>query len=551
MTTRDGSGADESVTEVDAVVVGAGFAGIYMLYRLCRSGFSVRLLDDGDEVGGTWFWNRYPGARCDVESIDYSYSFSEELQQEWEWSERYASQPEIFRYLNHVVDRFDLRPHIQLSTRVTSAVFDDERNRWEVTTTAGQRFSSRYCVMTTGCLSVPNIPAVEGLETFGGPWYHTARWPAEDVDFTGQRVGVIGTGSSGIQCTPLIAEQASHLYVFQRTPNFSVPAHNAPLDSEYLAKVKANYATRRHEARWSRVGYPRPIGPINQRSALDVTPGERQREFEAFWGLGGLFFRAAFVDLMTNRTANDTAVDFVHSKIREMVTDADTAQRLMPRDYPFAAKRPCVDTDYYQTFNRDNVTLVDTRESPIQEITPTGLCTDQAEYELDAIVFATGFDAMTGALLNIDIRGKDGLALETKWTQGPRTYLGLAIAGFPNLFIVATVGSPSVLSNMVMAIEQHVDWISDCLEYMRRHGVQRIEATAEAEDAWVQHCNETADATLYPLASSWYKGSNIPGKPQIFMPYVAGLDVYRRKCDDVAARGYEGFDLSSDAVLPR
>ena len=450
--------------ELDAVIVGAGFAGLYALHRLRGLGFSARVFEAGKGVGGTWYWNRYPGARCDVESMDYSYSFSDDLQQEWQWTERYASQPEILTYINHVADRFDLRRDIQLETRVTTAVFDETRNRWEVRTDRGDHVSARYCIMATGCLSDAQVPDFTGLETFAGRWYHTGKWPHEGVDFTGQRVGVIGTGSSAIQSIPIIARQAAHLFVFQRTPNFSVPARNVPMAPEYQARWKASYAEHRREARESRVGF---VVERNDTSALEVPDEVRRREYEQRWNRGGLGFNATFVDLLTSQEANDTAAEFFREKIRGLVRDPALAELLTPRDYPLGTKRLCVDTSYYETFNRDNVTLVDVRRAPIEVITPEGLRTRERAYALDSLVFATGFDAMTGALLNIDIRGRGGLRLQEKWAEGPRTYLGLSIAGFPNLFAITGPGSPSVLSNMIVSIEQHVDWIADCLAYLR------------------------------------------------------------------------------------
>jgi cation diffusion facilitator CzcD-associated flavoprotein CzcO len=524
----------------DAVIVGAGFAGLYMLHRLRGLGLSARVYEAGRGIGGTWFWNRYPGARCDVESMDYSYSFSDDLQQEWKWTERYASQPEILSYINHVADRFDLRRDIQLETRVTAALFNEATNRWAIQTDRGDRVSAQFCIMATGCLSDAQVPKIEGLETFEGAWYHTGHWPHEGVDFTGQRVGVIGTGSSAIQSIPIIAKQAAQLFVFQRTPNFSIPARNAPLDSEYERRVKSSYAEFRRQARESRVGF---VVEGTDQSALEVSPEERQREYESRWNRGGLGFNATFADLLTDKAANDTAAEFFRAKIQAIVRDAAVAELLSPRDYPVGTKRLCVDTNYYDTFNRDNVTLVDLRRAPIEAITPHGLRTPEAEYELDSIVFATGFDAMTGALLSIDIRGRTGTMLREKWAAGPRTYLGVATAGFPNLFTITGPGSPSVLSNMIVSIEQHVDWIADCLVYLREHDLGGIEANVEAEDEWVAHVNEVGHATLYPLASSWYMGANVPGKPRIFMPYVGGVGVYRQKCDDVAAKGYEGFTL--------
>ena len=527
--------------ELDAVVVGAGFAGLYMLHRLRGLGLSARVYEAGDGIGGTWYWNRYPGARCDVESMDYSYSFSDELQQEWRWTERYASQPEILRYIEHVADRFDLRRDIQLSTRVTAAVFDEAAGRWTIATDRGDRVSARFCIMATGCLSSAQVPRFPGLETFQGPRYHTGHWPHERVDFTGQRVGVIGTGSSAIQSIPVIAEQAAHLYVFQRTPNFSVPARNAPLDPELERRVKAGYADFRRQARESRVGF---VVERSEASALAVPSEERQREYEKRWRRGGLGFTATYVDLLTNPEANETAAEFCRTKIRAVVRDPAVAELLVPRHYPVGTKRICVDTNYYETFNRDNVTLVDIRRAPIETITPHGLRTRDAEYTLDSIVFATGFDAMTGALLGIDIRGRSGRPLGQTWAEGPRSYLGLAIAGFPNLFTITGPGSPSVLSNMIVSIEQHVDWIADCLASMRRHDYCLIEATVEAQERWVAHVNEVGHATLYPRADSWYMGANIPGKPRIFMPYIGGVGTYRTICGEVAAKGYEGFALT-------
>ena len=528
--------------QIDAIVVGAGFAGLYALHRLRGLGLSVRVFEAGDGVGGTWYWNRYPGARCDVESMDYSYSFSDELQQEWCWTERYAAQPEILSYINHVADRFDLRRDVQLSTRVTSAVFDETTSRWTIETDRGDRVTARFCIMATGCLSDAQVPDIAGRETFAGRWYHTGRWPHEGVDFSGQRVGVIGTGSSAIQSIPIIAKQAQHLFVFQRTPNYSVPAHNAPLDAEYERRVKASYPDFRRQARESRVGF---VVERSEESALAVSAEARTREYEKRWTRGGLGFSATYADLLTDQAANDTAAAFFREKIHGIVRDPAVAETLTPRDYPLGTKRLCVDTEYYATFNRDNVTLVDLRKTPIVAITPKGVRTSEREYAVDSLVFATGFDAMTGALLKIDIRGRGGHTLAEKWSAGPRTYLGLAVAGFPNLFMITGPGSPSVLSNMIVSIEQHVDWIADCLAHLRACGHAVIEATAEAEDAWVAHVNEVGHMTLYPRARSWYMGANVPGKPRIFMPYIGGVGVYREKCDAVASAGYEGFRLSA------
>ena len=530
----------ERVGACDAVIVGAGLAGLYMLHRLRGLGLTARVYEAGSDVGGTWYWNRYPGARCDVESMDYSYSFSDELQQEWQWSERYATQPEILRYINHVADRFDLRGDIQFETRVTTALFDAATSRWAIQTDSGERVSARFCIMAIGCLSTAQMPRFPGLETFTGEWYHTGNWPHAGVDFTGQRVGVIGTGASGIQSIPIIAQQATHLFVFQRTPNFTIPAWNAPLDPEHERRLKANYAEHRRKNRESRAGFVVPVGDM---PALEAPPDERQRAFEACWARGGFGFTSAFADIGTNMEANDTAAAFVRAKIRDIVRDPAVAETLSPHDHPIGTKRLPLDTDYYDTFNRDNVTLIDVRKDLIEAITPDGLRTREAAYALDSIVFATGFDAMTGALLNIDIRGRAGGTLKEKWVAGPRTYLGIAIAGFPNLFIITGPGSPSVLSNMMVSIEQHVDWIADCIAYLRACDLAAIEATIEAEDGWVAHVNDVGNTTLYPRADSWYVGANIPGKPRIFMPYVGGVGAYRKICDDIAAKGYEGFTL--------
>jgi cyclohexanone monooxygenase len=529
------------IDRLDAVVVGAGFSGLYMLHRLRGLGLSARVLEAGDDVGGTWYWNRYPGARCDIESLDYSYSFSDELQQEWHWTERYATQPEILRYIAHVADRFDLRRDIQLNTRVLAAHFDEAERRWRIRTDGDDRFSARFCIMATGCLSAAQVPDLPGLAHFTGATYHTGQWPAAGVDFTGQRVGVIGTGSSAIQTIPIVARQAASLVIFQRTPTYSVPARNAPMDPETERRVKANYAEHRRQNRESRPGY---VVPVNRYSALEATPETRQAEYEQRWQRGGLGLMSTFSDLLTCREANETVAEFLREKIRALVHDPAVAETLCPCDYPAGTKRLCVDTNYYATYNRDHVSLIDLRREPIDAITPGGLRTATREIELDSIVFATGYDAMTGALLKIDIRGRGGLRLADVWSAGPRSYLGLAVAGFPNLFTITGPGSPSVLSNMMVSIEQHVEWIADCLAHLvaRKAGV--IEATSEAEATWGVHCDDVAAGTLYPGANSWYTGANIAGKQRVFMPYVGGVGVYRRTCDRIAANGYEGFAIS-------
>ena len=523
----------------DAVVVGAGFAGLCMLHRLRGIGLTARVFEAGTGVGGTWFWNRYPGARCDVESLEYSYQFDDELQQEWQWTERYASQPEILRYLNHVADRFDLRRDITLQTRIASATFDEAANRWTVRTDAGDEVSARFFIMATGCLSSTNTPAIPGRETFTGPMLHTGRWPHEPVDFTGKRVAVIGTGSSAIQAIPLIAEQAAHLTVFQRTANFSVPAQNRPLTAEQQRAVKRDYAALRSRGAQMAFGFDTRSSEL---SALAVSDAERQAEYEDRWAQGGLPFLGSYADMLFDRAANATAGHFIRGKIRAIVQDPVVAEKLLPKGI-VGCKRLCSDTDYFATFNRPNVTLVDLTTSPIEAIAERGVRTATAFHEVDCLVFATGFDAMTGPLLRVDIRGRGGRTLREKWAEGPRTYLGLSSAGFPNFFIITGPGSPSVLSNMVPSIEQHANWIAACVAWMDARGLHRIEASPEAEDAWVTHVNEVADATLYPSCNSWYLGSNIPGKPRVFMPYL-GFPAYVEKCDQVAAAGYEGFALA-------
>jgi len=531
-------------------VIGAGFAGMYQLLCLRdRLGLSVQVLEAGDGVGGTWYWNRYPGARCDSESHSYAYYFSKELLEEWEWSERYPEQPEILRYLNHVADKFDLKRDIRFGTRVSAAHYDEASNRWIVETEAGERYTATWLITAVGCLSSTNLPAFPGLESFAGEWYHTGEWPHEGVDFTGKRVGQIGTGSTGIQAVPVIAREAAHLTVFQRTPNYSVPARNVPLTPEFKRYCRENHDTIREVIRSTPNGHAFRIA---ERKVFDVTPQQRQEIYEAAWEKGGLQFRGSFQDIMVDKAANDTAAEFVKAKIRAIVKDPETAAKLADIDHPYAAKRPPIDTGYFETFNRDNVTLVDVRSDPIERITPAGVRTRDREYPLDVIVFATGFDAMTGPLLNIDFRGRDGLALRDAWKAGPITYLGLQVPGFPNLFTITGPGSPSVLCNMPVAIEQHVEWITDCIERMGKDGVERIEAAPEAAANWIEHVNAAANATLLPQAGhSWYLGANIPGKPRVFMPYAGGMTRYRAICDDVAAKGYEGFVLSGGGARAR
>ena len=530
----------------DVVVVGAGFAGLYMLHRLRSFGFSAVVLEQAQGVGGTWYWNRYPGARCDIESMQYSFQFDPRLEQEWEWTERYAAQPEILRYAEHVADRYDLRRDIRFGVLVISATFDERSVRWTLRSATGERFLARYCVMATGCLSAPNTPRFEGLDSFAGERYHTGTWPHEPVDFRGRRVGVVGTGSSAIQAIPVIAAQARHLHVFQRTPNYAVPAHNRPLEPDEQAEIKKRYPEIRARAKTTRNGVDHSPNPA---AAVDAAEDERLAEFESRWATGGLGFLGAFSDLLVDRDANEMAAEFVRAKIRGKVGDPEVARLLEPRS-TFGCKRLCVDIDYFETFNRPNVTLVDVSESPIERIVPEGLVVGGATYEFDALVLATGFDAMTGALGRIDIRGRGGVALKDKWKEGPRMYLGLATAGFPNLFAITGPGSPSVLSNMLPSIEQHADWIADLFDHARAERRPVVEATVEAEDGWVAHVDAAANHTLFPSCNSWYLGANVPGKPRVFMPYPR-MPAYVRRCDRVAANGYEGFTLDETPTPTR
>jgi cation diffusion facilitator CzcD-associated flavoprotein CzcO/acetyl esterase/lipase len=531
------SHAEVARTNVDAIVVGAGFAGLYMLDRLRNLGFSALALESADDVGGTWYWNRYPGARCDIMTVDYSYSWDPELEAEWEWSEKYATQPEILRYLQRVADKHDLRRDIRFSTRVERATWDDTAKNWTVLTSEGDPVTARFVVMASGCLSAPKSPDVAGLDRFRGEVYFTSRWPHDDVDFTGKRVAVIGTGSSGVQSIPLIAAQTADLTVFQRTPNFSRPAKNGPIPSDKRDGYLTDRAAYREIARWTRLGVPvREIAG----ATLQASDEERHAVYEAMWESGDLL-PPYFPDLLLNPAANETLCEFLRGKIRSIVKDPATAEALCPTDHFYGTKRPCLDSHYYETFNLPHVRLVDLRATPITAITPTGIDTTAGAFAFDAIVLATGFDAMTGAIVAVDVRGRDGRTLADKWAEGPRTYLGLMTAGFPNFFTITGPGSPSVLSNMVVSIEQHVDWVSDCLQQMRAQGLTAVEPTPTAEIGWVQHVNDFADLTLYPRANSWYLGANVPGKPRVFLPYVGGVHTYRKVCDEVASRGYLGM----------
>jgi cyclohexanone monooxygenase len=524
--------------QCDAVVVGAGFAGMYMLHKLRTLGFTAIVFEVGSDVGGTWYWNRYPGARCDVPSLQYSYQFSEELQQEWHWTERYSSQPEILRYANHVAERFDLRKDIQFNTRVVSAVWDEAANTWTVETDRGDRVTARFCILATGCLSSKNTPKIPGLAEFQGEWYHTGNWPHDGVDFAGKRVGVVGTGSTGIQAIPMIAREAKHLFVFQRTPQYSVPARNMPLDEEEEARIKADY--KGYRARNNRNPFAQDFA-LPTLNTFEVSEDERRRHYEECWERGGLGMMLAYADSGINLAANQTVSDFVKEKIHHIVKDPSVAALLTP-EHIYACKRPCLDTNYFETYNRPNVTLVDIRHTGIERVTPQGLRANGTEYALDCLVFATGFDAMTGSINNINIRGKGNVALTDKWADGPRSYLGLSSAGFPNLFTITGPGSPSVLANMIPAMEQHVNWIGDCLEYMRKHGKQTIEATVAAEEPWLVQVQTAANATLWTACDNWYLGANVPGKPRVFMPYVDWVG-YVAKCEEVVKHAYEGFSL--------
>lgn len=529
-----------SNTRVDVVVVGAGFGGLYAVHKFREQGLSVRVFEAAPDVGGTWYFNRYPGARCDVESVDYCYSFSDDLQQRWTWSEKYATQREILAYINWVADELDLRSDITFNTRVTGAALDESTLRWTVTTDSGERVDARFVVLATGPLSAAMTPDIPGLDTFGGETYHTAHWPHDDVDFTGKRVAVIGTGSSGIQSIPIIAEQAEHLYVFQRTPNYSVPAGNRPLGSDEVADIKANYAERRHMSWRSGGGSPHVAHP---KLTMEATPEERRAAFEKRWELGGVLFSKTFSDQMISLEANDEARKFYEEKIRAVIDDPEVAELLIPTDHPIGTKRICTDTNYFQTFNRPNVTLVSVRQTPIQSIDRAGISTSEKHYDIDALVLATGFDALTGTLAKIDITGRGGQKLVDDWSDGPRTYLGLGTDGFPNLFLVSGPGAPAVLANMVLHAEAHVNWIAEAIAYLDDRGYAAIEPTADAVDNWNAECARRAEATLFTQANSWYMGANVPGKPRQFMLFIGGFGTYLDICREVADAGYKGFEL--------
>ena len=545
-----GAPRGQADVDVDIAIVGAGFAGLYMLHRARTAGFSARVFERGGGVGGTWYWNRYPGARCDVPSLEYSYQFSDELQQEWEWSEKYATQPEILRYAEHVAERFDLQRDISLNTsveslewtgdswRVATRAVNDSANGASTNGASIATTTARFVVLATGCLSSANKPRFIDDELFAGRTYHTGAWPHEGVDFTGQRVAVIGTGSSGIQSIPVIAAQAAHLTVLQRTPAYSVPAHNETLDPRYVAEIKADYKEfrRRNSLTRAALGGDTPTGP---RGAREVSDDERRAALEDRWQQGGLLFLGAFNDALLDAESNRLIADFVREKIATIVRDPATAGALQP-DTVIGCKRLCVDTGYYDTFNRDNVTLIDLQKHPIERFTRDGIMLGDSEHRFDSIVFATGFDAMTGSISKIAITGRDGLALCDAWSAGPVNYLGLSVHGFPNLFTVTGPGSPSVLTNMIVSIEHHVEWIADCMSWLRAHDKPTIEATADAQDKWVEYVNTIAGLTLFTSCNSWYLGANVPGKKRVFMP-LPGFPPYVEQCADVARDSYRGF----------
>ena len=537
---------DDIKPDYDAVVIGAGFSGLYMLHSLRENGYSTKVFEKADDVGGTWYWNRYPGARCDSDSIYYNYTFSEELFKGWTWSSRYPEQAEILSYLNYVADTLQLRDGIQFNTTVNHADYHEDDHVWRIYTEDGSSVTATYFITAVGCLSASNIPNFKGIHSFKGNKYHTGKWPHEGVDFTGKKVGVIGTGSSGVQSIPVIAKEAEHLTVFQRTPQYCFPARNHPYDPEFVKETKENFSQLKTELRESHSGQ---IIKSRKPSALDDTPEDRHKAYEDRWKQGGYLF--IYDDLLINEESNETAATFIRSKIAQTVKDSKTAQKLMP-SYHWGTKRQILDTDYYETYNRENVSLIDVRSNPIEEITSNGIKTTAGEVELDAIVFATGFDGMTGPLFRMDIHGRDGIALKDKWEEGAqtRTYLGLSTNGFPNMFMITGPESPSVLSNMPISIEQHVEWITDCINYMEKNNIVSIEANEEAEKEWSKHCRDIAEETLYTKTDSWYMGANIEGKARGFLIYLGGVGTYRNICQEVAEKGYEGFDLINHKKAP-
>ena len=525
---------------VDAIVIGAGFAGLRALYRLREMGKQVVVLEAGAGVGGVWYHNGYPGARCDVESYDYSYSFSPELEQEWRWTERYATQPEILRYINHVADRFDMRKDINFNTRMAQAKYDEQAARWIITTEDGRIWSSQLLVMCVGQLSTTKAPTYPGQASFRGEIIHSGVWPKHQVDFENKRVAIIGTGSSGMQMTPIIAKVAKHLTVFQRTANYSIPAANSPVSEEEDRQVKANYRARREQA-WNS---PTGLGFMpSKQSALDATPEEREIVYEAAWHRLGFGFALSYYDILLSKPANDTAADFIRNKIGSVINDPVVRDKLVPKGHAFAARRPSVDSGYFQAFNRPNVELADIRESPIVEFTTEGIRTTAKAHEFDIIIFATGFDAFTGSLLKPEIVGRRGITLREKWAAGPVTQLGVAVSDFPNMLIVVGPGSPSLLSNVMVSTEEQIDWLAELLRTMDANQLVEFEADAAAEQSWVAHVNERAKETLYLSADSYYNGAEVAGKPRVFMPYSGGVRGYRRILRQCAQEGYTGFAL--------
>jgi cation diffusion facilitator CzcD-associated flavoprotein CzcO len=527
----------------DVVVVGAGFSGLYALYRLRGLGLTVVCLEAGDGVGGTWYWNRYPGARVDIESMQYSYSFDDDLQQEWRWPEYFSPQADLEAYANHVVDRFGLRELIRFGARVNRMRFDERTSHWQISTERGDQITAKYVVAASGALNATNIPDFPGLGSFRGQWYHTSQWPKEEVSFAGQRVGLIGTGSTGLQATTAIGKSAAHLYVFQRTPAYSLPANNRPLPADYEREWKEQYPQRRAEMRQNFAAGYLPVPQYG--SVFDYTPEEQTRILEQAWAQrNGLLFLRTFTDTMRTLEANDVTAEFIRGKIRQIVKDPDVAEMLCPKTYPVGTKRICMDTGYFETFNRPNVTLVDVRANPITEITPAGLQTTAAHYDLDILVLATGFDAVTGSLTRMNITGLGGIDLREKWAQHPANYLGFMVAGFPNLFMIHGPGSPGVLAQMITGGEWQVGWVADVIADLERGGYARIDTTAEAETGWAAEMEEMAAKTLYRYADSWYVGANIPGKPRNFMIYIGGFNQYTQRCTGQVGNGYEGFVLS-------
>lgn len=532
---------------LDALIIGAGFSGLYALHYLRECGVRARVLEAAENVGGTWLVNRYPGARCDIESIEYSYSFSEEIQQEWTWTETMPAQPEIEAYLRFVADRLDLRRDIAFNTTVTTLTFDEEAAVWAVHTAAGERLSARFVIAASGILSAPLQPEIAGIDDFAGLTLYTSRWPKEGPDLTGRRVGVVGTGSTGVQLIPVVAREVAQLYVFQRSAAYTLPWEVRPFEPGELDELKANYGQIRAAQRAHPVGAARLsafsvlIDMLSRPPLKSATRDEQLRAISEHGVLGALNWGDLFFDIEANRMATR----LYGEAIARIVHDPETAAALVPT-YPFACKRPIIDQGYYETFNRDNVSLVDLRREPIQTVTATGIRTSRGDYDLDVVVYATGFDAMTGALSRIDIRGRDGQSLRDTWAeQGPVSYLGLQVAGFPNLFTVQGPGSPSAATNFVAALEQHVEWIGDCITYLRTAGLRTIEALPTAQAEWIEHTTSLVAATVltHPTCNSWYNGGNVPGKKRMYMGYTGGIPEYRRRCDEIAAAGYTGFRL--------